>query len=107
MTPHTACEILTVAEYAQRMKVSRATVFTWMQKGFLVTGEHFIRLGRVLRFIWRVDHFIQPLPEDRLKVRGHPHDAGQTASGGRSGRLPAGSDLKPIRKKAAPINWDY
>ena len=48
-------ELLTVEQFAQRLQVSRATVFAWMQKKILVQGRHFLRLGRVLRFPWSED----------------------------------------------------
>jgi len=100
-------EVLTVEEYAERLKVSRATVFAWMQKGFLTQGRHFFRLGRVLRFVWRVDHFIQPLPEDRLNEGGDTPSVAEKAAVPTEGRPAAAPAAKLPRKKAAPVNWDY
>jgi len=51
----TTAELLTVEQFAQRFQVSRATVFTWIQKQILVQGCHFLKIGRVLRFIWSDD----------------------------------------------------
>ena len=48
-------ELLTVDQFAQRLQVSRATVFAWMQKQILVQGRHFLKFGRVLRFTWSDD----------------------------------------------------
>ena len=46
-------EIVTVEEFAERMKVSRTTVFAWIKTGSLKEGVHYIRLGRILRLCWR------------------------------------------------------
>jgi predicted DNA-binding transcriptional regulator AlpA len=48
-------ELLTVEQFAQRLQVSRATVFAWIQKQILVQGRHFLKFGRVLRFTWSDD----------------------------------------------------
>jgi len=45
-------EFLTVAEFAERMKISRATVFNWINSGYLQPGIHFTRIGRSVRFLW-------------------------------------------------------
>ena len=89
----TPVEILTVAEYAGRLKVSRATVFGWIRNRTLQEGTHFFRLGGVLRFIWRVDQFIRPLPEKRVNDRGDP---------------PRIHNRKPSGPKTGPaVNLDY
>ena len=46
-------DVLTVEQFAQRMQVSRTTVFAWIKAGFLKEGVHYIRLGRILRLCWR------------------------------------------------------
>jgi predicted DNA-binding transcriptional regulator AlpA len=51
----TTTELLTVEQFAQRLQVSRATVFTWIHKQILVQGRHFLKFGRVLRFTWSDD----------------------------------------------------
>lgn len=53
--PETASELLTVDEYAQLLKVSRTTVFSWLKTGEIQEGVHFIRIGRVLRFRLRLE----------------------------------------------------
>ncbi len=45
-------ELLTVDEYAYRLKISRTTVFAMIKEGKLVNGVHFIKIGRSLRFLW-------------------------------------------------------
>jgi|GEM_PF-1700472 len=45
-------DVLTIEEYAERLKVSRATVFEWMREGTLKAGRHYIKIGRVVRFPW-------------------------------------------------------
>lgn len=51
---HDAPEVLTVEQFAQRMQVSRTTVFAWIKNGDLREGAHYLRLGRILRFSWPV-----------------------------------------------------
>lgn len=45
-------ELLTIEEFAERMKIGRTTVFKWIQDGSLVPGKHFLKIGRVCRFHW-------------------------------------------------------
>lgn len=82
-------ELLTVEEFAKRVQVSRATVFAWMQKKILVQGRHFMKYGRVLRFVWN-GALIQEL------VAGCLVDEGA---------------MVPVRVprqiKPNPINWEY
>lgn len=59
-------EMLTVEEFAKRMKVCRTTVFQWIKEGVLVQGEHYIRLGRVIRFPWGPE-LIQALKKPVVK----------------------------------------
>jgi len=45
-------EILTAEEFAQRLKIGRSTLFDWLSKDILVSGKHYLKVGRVLRFVW-------------------------------------------------------
>ena len=45
-------EILTVEEFAQKMKVGRTTVFQWIKEDVLIQGKHFFKVGRIIRFQW-------------------------------------------------------
>jgi len=65
-------ELLTVEEFAERMKISRTTVFDWIRKGTLKIGRHYFKMGRVIRFEWGPE-LIHKLHED--SVTGH----GETA----------------------------
>ncbi len=91
--PQTSAEFLTVEQLAERLQVSRATLFSWMQKGILAQGRHYFKRGRVLRFIWSTA-LIQEL------LSGSPaKDATET---------PAKPSLKPVKQlKSSPINWEY
>jgi excisionase family DNA binding protein len=51
--PLPGSEVLTVEQFAERMQVSRTTVFGWIKNGSLREGAHYIRLGRILRFCWQ------------------------------------------------------
>lgn len=91
-----AGELLTVAEFAERLKVSRTTVFSWLKGGELLASVHYVRIGRILRFLWP---FVPTLPDATPKKRRQPRNE------------------KPIRKSKRPtgckpdtgpaVNLDY
>lgn len=56
-------EMITAEEFALRLKVSRSTVFDWMRRGILRQGRHFVRIGRVVRFVWS-EELVARLLED-------------------------------------------
>lgn len=60
-----SCEILNVIEFSKRLNISRATTFNWINRNILREGIHYIRLGRVLRFIWSQDMFVGLHPNTR------------------------------------------
>lgn len=66
MTSHSESEFLTVDQFAQRLQVSRTTVFGWLKNGDLREGVHYIRLGRILRFRWPFFLTAQPSPPASL-----------------------------------------
>lgn len=86
-------ELLTVEQFAQRIQVSRATVFTWIQKQILVPGRHFLKFGRVLRFAWS-DDLVACLLQDSAQV----------ATIAAPSILPAVASRKKI---GSTINWEY
>lgn len=61
-------ELLTVDQFAQRLQVSRTTVFSWLKNGELREGLHYFHLGRILRFCWPFFLTAQPLPETSGEV---------------------------------------
>jgi len=80
-----------VEQFAERLQVSRATVFTWMQKQILVQGKHFMKFGRVLRFTWSAD-----LVTSLLQVCVQIQPVAVT------------TPVSVTRKKTgSPINWGY
>jgi len=52
MTSHSENELLTVEQFAERLQVSRTTIFGWLKNSILREEIHYFRLGRVLRFYW-------------------------------------------------------
>ena len=91
-------ELLTVEEFAKRMKISRTTVFDWIRKGTLKSGRHYIKLGRVVRFEWGPE-LLQKLHEDSVEGQEKPLDR----------PMPRHSGLKDIKlnNRRAAINLDY
>jgi len=45
-------QLLTIEEFAKKMKVARTTVFNWLKTEKLQQGKHYLRIGRVIRFQW-------------------------------------------------------
>ena len=89
----TTVELLTVEQFAQRLQVSRATVFTWIHKQILVQGRHFLKIGRVLRFTWS-DDLLACLLSDSVQVE--------------SVAIPAVVPVRLTSKKSdSSLNWDY
>lgn len=52
MTTTCHSDFLTVEEFAEKLKVSRSTVFSWLKSGLLQEGKHYFRIGRIIRFVW-------------------------------------------------------
>ena len=85
-----AHEILTPEEFAVRLKIGRSTLFSWLGKGILTPDKHYIKVGRVLRFIWSDD--------TALSLLGLSSPAAKLLH-------PATKVTKPSKLK--PFNWDY
>ena len=82
-------EIITIESLAERLHVSRATLFNWLQRGIFTQGKHFFKQGRVLRFIWG-DDLVHALA-------GNIQEPSKTVTAAR-----------PVQsKKSSPLNWDY
>jgi predicted DNA-binding transcriptional regulator AlpA len=86
-------QFLTVEQFAQCIQVSRATVFTWMQRRILKKGCHYVKIGRVLRFLWSEDGVKQLLESSSVTIEKQT----QVIT----------CPISPGRKKSKPINWDY
>jgi len=84
-------EILTPEEFAERLKIGRSTLFDWLGKGILVPGKHFMKVGRVLRFVWSDEVVVSLLELSTMAAQ--PRQVGSTK----------------VNQAAAtnPINWDY
>lgn len=61
--PTMPVEVLTIEEFAQKMKVCETTVWKWIRNGKLRPGRHFIQIDRVIRFHWSV-RLIDRLQDD-------------------------------------------
>lgn len=55
---HSNTDLLTVEEFADKLKVSRSTVFGWLKSGLLQEGKHYFRIGRIIRFVWDAGLFL-------------------------------------------------
>lgn len=45
-------EFLTVEEFAERMKISRSTAYSWIAANILASGTDVMRVGGILRVVW-------------------------------------------------------
>lgn len=57
-TCHSESDLLTVEEFAAKMRVSRTTVFEWLKSGSVVEGKHYFKIGRIIRFVWDATLFL-------------------------------------------------
>ena len=52
-TIHTAMpELLTVEEFAQRLRVGRSTVFLWIASKKMIQGIHYFKIVKTVRIPW-------------------------------------------------------
>ena len=68
-------ELLHIEEYAKRIKVGRTTIFKWKREGILVPGRHFIKRGKIVRFIWE-PNLIREIHENTEKQSGNSNQQG-------------------------------
>lgn len=57
-TYHSETDLLTVEEFADKLKVSRSTVFGWLKSDQLQEGKHYFRIGKIIRFVWDAGLFL-------------------------------------------------
>lgn len=62
-------EILTLEEFAEKMKVGETTVWKWIRSGKLRAGRHYIQIERVIRFHW-CRELVERLHEDCAEALG-------------------------------------
>lgn len=103
-------EVLTVEQFAERMQVSRTTVFGWLKNGVLQEGVHYFRLGRILRLCWQEGLFLnrqqRPVSEDDGQWSPLPVPRSELDS--QRGEAPVNSrPLTFSRGKAPAMNLDY
>ncbi len=88
-----ALELLTIEELAERLKISRATACEWQRKGIFRQGVHYLKFGRVVRYVWS-EALIAVLLQDSAGT--------MTPALQEEPKQPT-----PSRKKGNAINWDY
>ena len=94
MNSHSESEVLKVEQFAQRLQVSRTTVFGWMKSGRLREGVDYFRIDRTLRFRWPFFPSAEPSSENDENVGCKPPTSVRPAE-------------KRLRGIAAVINIDY
>jgi hypothetical protein len=90
-----ALELLTIDEYAERIKIGRTTVFKWKQDGTLVPGRHYIKKGKILRFIWTRD-VIEEIHQESEQTVKHPKKGVKTPK-----------KMSPRANDKCTMNLDY
>lgn len=48
-------ELLTVEEFAQRLRVGRSTVFLWIASKKMIQGIHYFKIGKTVRIPWSLE----------------------------------------------------
>lgn len=91
----TTFEILSIDEFADRLKVGRSTIWNWKNDGTLVPGHHYIQKGKVLRFIWARDLILEL------------HDDNGTVPDSDEKILPEVIPTPKPQSKKVGINLDY
>jgi hypothetical protein len=94
MSPDCSFEFLDIQTFASRMKISRSTVYGWMQQGVLVEGLDYMHRGRILRFAWS-QKLILRLMEGAARAAEEVSSAPKTTEMGQPNR------------RGGQINWDY
>jgi len=107
---HTMSDLLTVEQFADRMQVSRTTVFGWLKIGVLQEGTHYFRVGRILRLCWREGLFLnsqlRPISEDEGPPP--PTLPGRSEQDSQRGAAPVNSPpLTFSRGSGQGVNLDY
>ena len=88
-------ELLHTDEFAKRLKVGRTTIFKWKKEGTLVPGRHFIKKGKIVRYIWARD-LIMEIHENSKNI---PQTIKQESVGSKT--------KNPKHKKQSVINLQY
>ncbi len=81
MTTICPSDLLTVEEFAGKMKVSRSTVFGWLKSGLLQEGKHYFRIGRIIRFVWDAGLFLGSRRSKRENTKKPVRPVGHSATG--------------------------
>ena len=90
-----AFELLNADEFAKRLRVGRTTIFKWKKEGTLIPGRHFIKKGKIVRYIWARDLI--------MEIHENSKNQHQTIK-----QKPVGLKIKnPKHKKQSVINLQY
>ena len=90
-----AFELLNADEFAKRLRVGRTTIFKWKKEGTLIPGRHYIKNGKIVRYVWARDVI--------MDIHEHIENIPQTAN-----QEPVGSKPKtPTPKNQSVINLQY
>lgn len=67
MTSLSEPELLTVEEFAQRLRVGRSTVFDWIASRKMMQGVHYYKIKKTLRIPWSLE-LLASLSADHLET---------------------------------------
>ncbi|MDD2366081.1 MAG: helix-turn-helix domain-containing protein [Desulfuromonadaceae bacterium] len=48
-------ELLTVEEFAKRLRVGRSTVFFWIASKKMIQAVHYFKIGKTVRIPWSIE----------------------------------------------------
>lgn len=55
MATHSEPELLTVEEFAVRLRVGRSTIFFWIACKKMIQGTHYFKIGKTIRIPWSME----------------------------------------------------
>lgn len=50
--PDITIEFMTIEQFAARLQLSRSTAYSWIAQGRLISGQHVLHVGGVIRILW-------------------------------------------------------
>ncbi len=64
--------MISIDEFAQLMRISRSTAYTWVAAGRLEPGRHLLRIGRVVRIVWSEELLAHLLAQTEAEIKEVP-----------------------------------
>jgi excisionase family DNA binding protein len=93
-------EYLTIEQFAARLQLSRSTAYNWIAQGRLISGQHVLHVGGVIRILWG-DELLAHLLE--LSKRSEPVERPVLKREGKGGRNKIAFDRNSLGGNALTV----